>query len=123
MLRDQCIFDDLAADEVLLNDPFEDRRIARRVPRAFRIDDGDRTAFADAEAVRFAAQDAALLGQAERLQARLEVVPRGQSAFLVAALRLRLIAAQKDVPLRDRDADALRNRALFFKTHQPFAMR
>src|SRR3954447_1203226 len=123
MLRDQRVFDDPAADQVLLDDPFENRRIAPGVPRAFGIDDRDRTAFADPEAVRFAAQDAAVFRQAERLQARLEVVPRGQSAFLVAALRLRLIAAEKDVAPRDADTDALRNRALFFKTHQPSAIR
>src|SRR4051812_27500057 len=123
MLRDQRVFDDPAADQVLLDDPFENRRIAPGVPRAFGIDDRDRTAFADPEAVRFAAQDAALLRQAERLQARLEVVPRGQSAFLVAALRLRLIAAEKDVAPRDADTDALRNRALFFKTHQRSAIK
>ena len=68
MLRDQRIVDDAAADEMFLDDPLEHRRIALPVPRAFGIDDGDRPAFADAQAVRLGAQDAALLGQAELLQ-------------------------------------------------------
>ena len=78
------------------------------VPGALGIDDGDRTAFADAKAVRLGAQDAALLGQPELLEAPLQKVPRREAAILVAAFRLRLIAAEKDVPPRDRHADALR---------------
>jgi hypothetical protein len=41
----------MAADEMLLDDSFEDRRIALAIPCAFRIDHGDRTAFADAQAI------------------------------------------------------------------------
>jgi hypothetical protein len=46
---------------MFLDDPLERGRIALPIPGALRIDDGNRTAFADAKAVRFAAQDAALL--------------------------------------------------------------
>ena len=68
------------------------------VPRALGIDDRNRAAFADAEAIGLGAQDAALLGQAELLQAALQELPRREAAILVAAFRLGLIAAEKDVP-------------------------
>ena len=61
MLRDQRGFNDAAADEMFLDDPLEDRRIALPVPRTFWIHDGDRSAFADAQAVHFRAQNPALL--------------------------------------------------------------
>src|SRR5262249_4311103 len=96
---------DAAADEMLLDDPLEDRRIAPAIPRPFGIDEGNRAALADSEAVRFRAQDAALFRQAELLQPPLEEVPGSQTAIFVAALRLRLVATQKNVPPRDRHAD------------------
>src|SRR5262245_32422045 len=40
-LRDERVSDRPAADEMLLNDPFENRRIAFAVPRAIGIDDGN----------------------------------------------------------------------------------
>ena len=84
-----------------------DRRIAFAVPGAFGIDDRNRAALADAQAVGLGAQDAALLRQPELLQPPLQKVPGRQPAFLVAALRRGLIAAEKDVPPRDRDADRI----------------
>src|SRR3954447_8298211 len=106
MLRDECLFDHPAADEVLLDDPLEHRRIAPRVPRALRIDDRDRSAFADPQAVGLAAKNAALLRQPELLEPSLQVVPGREPPLLVATLRLRLIAAEKDVPPGDRYSDA-----------------
>src|SRR5262245_43489594 len=97
---------------MLLDDSLEHRRIAGGVPRAFRIDDGDRSAFTDPQAVGLRAENAALLRQPELLQAPLEEVPRRQPALLLAALRVGLIAAEEDVAPRDRDADAVRDRAL-----------
>src|SRR5947209_5757545 len=70
MLRDQRLGHEAAGDEVLLNDPLEDWRIAPGVPRAFRIDDRDRSAFANAQAVGLRAENAALLGQTELLRRR-----------------------------------------------------
>src|SRR5437899_5909474 len=112
MLRDERIGDNSAANQMLLDDPLENRRIARRVPRAFRIHDGDGAALADPQAVRFRPQNAALLGETELLQPALEKVPRGQAAILLAAFRVRLIAAEKNVAPRDVNADALRDGAL-----------
>src|SRR5438128_1955489 len=109
--------DDSAADEMFLNDALENRRIARPVPGTFGIDDGNRSALADPQAIRLGSEDAALLGEAELLQPPLEKIPRGKAAVLLATLRVRLIAAQKDVPPRDADPDALRDCALRLISH------
>src|SRR3977135_898963 len=118
MPRDERIVDDAAGDQMFLDDPLEHRRIAVRVPRAFGIDDGDRAAFADAKTVRFRPQNAALLGKTELLEPALEKVPRGQDAIFLAAFRVRLIAAEKDVATCGVDADALRAGALRIIRHQ-----
>src|SRR5260370_24688437 len=118
MTDDERVFHDASADEVFLDNPLENRRIALPVPRPFRIDDGDRPAFADPEAVGLAAKDAALLGEPELFEPPLQVVPRGESALLVAAFRLGLIATQKDVTLRHWHPDARRHRALALLRHQ-----
>ena len=98
------VVDDAAADEVFLDDPLEHRRIALAVPGAFRIDDGDRAAFADAQAVRLGAQDAALLGQARALSAAASgsPTPRGRDPC-------RSISASSDRS-RERCAAARRGR-------------
>ena len=41
MLDDQVFLDDVPADQVLLNDPLEYRRVAVSVPGALGIDHGD----------------------------------------------------------------------------------
>ena len=74
VMRNSCTT--LSADQVLLDDALEDRRIAPAVPRALRIDDGDRPAFADAQAVRLRPQDAALLGRARAPSAASSGSPR-----------------------------------------------
>src|SRR6185295_14910844 len=112
MRLDQEFLDDAPVDEMFLDDPLEDWRIAGGIPRAFGIDDGDRTAFADPQAIGFGPQDAALLRQAELLQAALEELPRREPALLLAAFRGGLVAAEKNVAPRDRDADAVRDVAL-----------
>ena len=99
---------------MFLNDALEDRRIARPVPRAFGIHDGDGAALADAKAIHLAAQDAALLRQSELLQAALEKLPRRETAILITAFRVRLVAAQKDVAASGRDADRFGHALLRF---------
>ena len=94
------------ADKVFLDDAFEHRRVAGAVPSAFRVDDGDRTALADAQAVRLGPEDATAFRQAELLQPAFEKIPRRETAFFLTAFRFRLIAAEKNVPPRDRHADA-----------------
>src|SRR5436190_10309474 len=115
MLRDERIGHDATPNQVLLDDPLEDGRIAVRVPRALRIDDGDGAALADPQAVRFRPQNPAGLGETELPEPALEKIPRGQAAILLAALGCRLIAAEKDVAPRHVDADALRDGPLRIK--------
>ena len=115
MLCDEKLVDDAAADQVILNDPLEHRRIAPPIPRAFGIHDGNGTTLADAKAVHLAAQDAALFRQAELSQAAFEELPRYEPALLLAALRGRLIAAEEDVASRDRHADRRGNLPLQFR--------
>ena len=99
----------MAADEVVLDDALEGGRVAFAIPGALGIDDGDWTAFADAQAVGLRPQDAALLRKPQLLEPPLKKVPGRKAAILVAALRRRLIGAEKNVPARHRDADGLRN--------------
>src|SRR4051794_1076726 len=105
MILDQVLADDAALDQMLLDDLFENRRIAGPVPGALRVDDGNRTALADPKTVRLGAQDAALVRQSKLLQTALQELPGGEAPLLVAALRGGLIAAEKDVTARDTDAD------------------
>jgi hypothetical protein len=109
---DERGFDDVAGDQMFLDDPFEHRRIALAVPRAFRVHDRNRAAFTDAEAVGFRTQDASLLRQAELFEATLKKIPGDQAALLLAAFRLGLIAAQENVPPGGGHANRIRNALL-----------
>src|SRR5438094_846272 len=97
MLGDQEFLNHPAEDEMLLDDPLEHRRIALTVPGAFRIHDRNRAAFADAQAVRLGAQDAALVRQPELLQSALQIVPGRKAPLPIAALRGRLVGAEEDM--------------------------
>jgi hypothetical protein len=112
MFTDQAIGDDPPFDEMFLNNALENRGITFSVPGTFGVHDSNGAAFADAQAVRLRAQDAALLRQLQLLEAPLEELPRRKAALLVAALRLCLVAAEKDVPPGDRNADACGDVAL-----------
>src|SRR5438876_9652476 len=89
--------DNSAADEMFPDDPLENRRIAVPVPGAFGIDDGNRPALADAQAVCFGPENAAPLGEPELVQPQLQKRPRGKAGVLLTTLRARLIAGQEDV--------------------------
>ena len=86
------------ADEVFLDDALQHGRVAVAIPRPFGIDDGDRAVLADAQAIGLGAEHA-VVRQAELDQPPLQVVPRDNGPLAVAALRLGLIAAEKNVPL------------------------
>src|SRR5688572_22951033 len=105
MRGDEQIGDDAAADQVFLDDALEGRRIAFTVPGALRVDERDRPALADAQAIRLGAQNASLVRQTELRQAFLQKLPRGDTAFPVAALRRRLFGAKKNVSAGDGHAD------------------
>lgn len=113
MLQDQVIPDNPAANQMLLNDSFEDRWIALRVPGTFGINDRNGSAFTDPKAVGFAAINPSLLGKTEPLQALLEVFPRHEGTVFRTALRLGLITAQENVPTRGGYAESLGNAPLF----------
>ena len=97
---DEVVVHDLSANQMLLNDAFKHRRIAGSIPRAFRIDDRDRTALADPQAIGFRAQDSAVFRQSQFLQPVFEISPCFEAARLVAALRRRLIGAQENMTTR-----------------------
>ncbi len=93
------LFHNLPADEVSLDDPLEHRRRAGVVPSPFGVDDRDGAAGADLQAVGFGAEDAAVAGEFEFLEAPLQVIPRLEARLLVDALRLGLIGAEEQVTL------------------------
>src|SRR5688572_636991 len=92
---------------MLLDDPLQYGRVAGTVPGAFGIDDRDRSALADAQAVGLRAADPAGLAQSQLLEPRFQVFPRRQAPLLLAALGLGLVAAEEDVPPGDGRADRL----------------
>src|SRR5258708_16758223 len=94
VLQNQMVGGDSPREEMLLDDRFEHRRIARGVPGTLGIHDGDRSAFADAQAIRLCAQDAALLRQSELFEPPLEKVPLGKPVILLPALGTRLVLAE-----------------------------
>jgi hypothetical protein len=98
-----------AADEVFLNDSFEDCGVAAAVPDALGINHRNRPAVADPQAVDFRAEDPTLLGQRQLPEAALEKFPRRKPPILLAALGVGLIAAQKNVTPGNRHANRLRN--------------
>jgi hypothetical protein len=106
MGKDQKILDDLSTDQMVLNNPLKRRRIALAIPRAFGVDDSNRTTLADTEAIRLRAKNAALVGKAKLAEAPLQELPRSNAAIHVAALWFRLLGAQEDVATRDGDANS-----------------
>lgn len=59
MLNNLKVRNDFSADEMLLNDAFEDGRVALGVPDAFGVNDGDRTLLANSQTVGFTAKNTA----------------------------------------------------------------
>jgi hypothetical protein len=113
-LHDQELLDDASTEEMLLDDSLEHRRITLSVPRAFWIDDGDRSAVTDAQAVHLAAKHAAVLRQPELAESPFEELPGSEATGFLAAFRVGLVATEKNMPARDTDADDLCCGALTF---------
>jgi hypothetical protein len=101
----QSVPDDPSTDEMFLDDALQYRRVASGVPGAFGIDDSNRSTFTDAKAVRFGAKNPALLRKAELLQTTLQVFPGSEPTLLLTAFGRGLVAAEKDVPPRNRHTD------------------
>ena len=75
------------------------------VPDPFGIHDGDRAPRADLQTVRLGAEDAAVAGEVELLEAALEIIPRFKAGIFVDALRFALIGAEEQVTLDSVGAD------------------
>src|SRR5262245_27506580 len=90
-----------------LADSLEHRRTAVPILGTLGIDDRNRSALADPRAVHVRAQNPAVLREPEFLEPLLQELPRREPAFLLAALGVRLIAAEKDVAARHRRADGV----------------
>ena len=112
MRGDQIFTHDAAGDQMFLNDPFQNGRIALTVPGTIWVHDGNRSTLADAKTVRLGSQNAALFGELQFLQAPLQEIPRGEATLLLTAFRFRLIAAEKDMTPRDTHTDAGRDFSL-----------
>ena len=88
------LFDGTAFDQMLLNYSFQNFRRNGVIPDSFRIDDGDRTLLANAEAVGLRAEDAVFtFRDSEFFEAALEVVPGFNGYFSFRAFRFRLVGA------------------------------
>ncbi len=107
MKRYQILLHNPAADEMLLDDLFQYRRIATAVPSAVWIDQRDGAAGANLKTVRLAAKDSAGSEEAQLLETRFEIVPSHERLLARAAFRLRLVAAKKDVPADRRHMQLL----------------
>lgn len=114
MLRDQQVLDDASAYKMFLNDPFECGWIAPSIPGAFRVHHRNRSAFADTKAVDLRAKNSSLLGKSELSEPAFQILPSGDSAFQVAALRFGLLGAEENMATRDRYADGRRDFLLGF---------
>jgi hypothetical protein len=106
---DEVVVDELTANEMFLNDALEHRWITGSIPGALGIHNGDWSAFADPEAVRFRTQDAASIGELQLFQSFFEIVPCFEASRFLAAFRRALIAAEKDVTPGKRDANVSSN--------------
>lgn len=113
-MGEECVLRDrLAPEEMLLQDGLQDLRRAVPVPGALGIDDCDRAAGADLEAIGLGPRHQGFgPHQSEFLQASLEEFPGLKTRLGDAALGLAGSAAEQDVALDGGDTvpegDALR---------------
>ena len=118
VLGEAVFLDDLAVDEVFLDDALEDFRRAGVVPGALGIDDRDGAACANAEAVGLGAVHFGLeANKAEFLEPRFQERPRFETGLLGAALRLGLVGAEKNVAFNSPQTKRHRNFFELFVSH------
>src|SRR5712692_5993466 len=92
-------WNDLAFDQVLLDDLLEDRRRAGMIPNRFGINDGDRAVRADAQAVHLAPVNEWLRPrQLQFLEPLFQVLPRLDGLLARRTMGIGLIGAQKNMP-------------------------
>lgn len=97
VLDDQMILYGCAADEVLLDDLFEHRGIAVRVPGSFGVDNRDGATRANPQTIRFGAEDPSLPGESQFVESAFQIIPSLQRTLFVATLRFGLVTTEKDV--------------------------
>ena len=117
-------------DEMFDDDPFHNRFVDRVVPDALRIDDCDRSPFADPEAIDFGAQDRTSGGSdggrrdievttapwrrrgrnAECLQASLQIGPHHRALLVCGTARCPLLRAEENVTIKASDPERASNR-------------
>ena len=90
--------DDLAVEEVALDDLLQHFGSAGVIPRAFGVNDGDRALDADAQAIDFAAIDQRVRAdELQLLEAVLQEFPAFAGLFARRAFRFGLIRAEENV--------------------------
>ena len=106
LLRHQIVFGegkffhDFSADEVFLNDAFQNLGCATVIPRSSGINDGDRAVHADAETASLSAIDERFgADEIQFFEALLEKIPRRLASFARAALGFLGIHTEKNVVL------------------------
>ena len=104
LLHDEMFADHLAADQMLLNNPFQYGRVTAGVPGSFGVYDCHGATETDSETVGLRAKHAPAPTQAQFTQTLFEVIPGEERPFTFAALGLGLIATEKNVTLRLENA-------------------
>ena len=95
--RKQVVLDRFTADQVFLNDAFNNFGSTGVIPCTIRVNQHDGPFFAYTQAINLAAVDAAFTGQIEFVKPFLKVIPGCQSVLFAAALRVGLVTADEDV--------------------------
>jgi hypothetical protein len=98
----------LPAHEVFIHNPGQDLRGARVIPDVLGIDHGDRSPFADPQAIGLGPEKAGLMA-IQFSQPRLEKFPGLKAEIATAALRLALVTAEDYVALFLVKAQLLRD--------------
>ena len=97
------------ADEMFLNDAFQNVRRAGMIPHSFRVNDGDWPLNTDTKAVGLGAINQRLrTSQIQFLEPSLEKFPRLKPFLLRATFWLSLIGAKENVPFVTRQAQGVR---------------
>ena len=95
---ESIFFDNPSLDQMLLDDPFKDRRRAGVIPDCLRVYDGNRTLNADPQAIGFSPVNQRVgADEVKFFQTLLQILPRLKAFLFRSAIRLRLVGAQKNV--------------------------
>lgn len=95
----ECKFgDDLAVEQVFLDDALQNLRGARAVPDSFGIDESDGALEADTQTIGFGAIDQGHgAGESQFFKPSFQVFPGFQASGFSSAFRFSLVGAQEDM--------------------------